>query len=76
MFHLIYHLVQAANWNGKPKKIVMAFSDKQSNKYHMVVALELLIKEIQLHFSDLLALHVTYIHKPLAYSRFGFFVCV
>lgn len=54
----------------------MAFSDKQSNKYHMVVALKLLIKEIQLHFSDLLGLHVTYIHKPLAYSRFGFFVCV
>lgn len=76
MFHLIYHLVQAANWNDKPKKIVMAFSDKQSNKYHNVVALKLLIREIQLHFSDLLGLHVTFIHRLLAYCRFGVFLCV
>lgn len=55
----------------------MAFSDKQSNKYHMVVALKFLVREIQLHFSDLLGLHVTYICKLLAYCSFGgFFVCV
>lgn len=43
----------------------------------MVEALKLLIREIQLHFSDLLGVHVNYIHKLLRYCRLGVLcVCV
>lgn len=54
----------------------MAFSDKQSNQFHVLVALKLLIKEIQLHFCDLLCSHVLCSQVTHSLHVIGYFFCV